>query len=108
MLVFEYQQKDLLDVTWDSINREQPFEVIISGKKIKILRRFITTFRKYIEAKERGIKNKRLLFPLALYGIWFPTFGATLIHASTWRVETRLDGIANRLIVSFVPDEVVP
>ena len=103
MLALDYQQENFSDVAWDAIDRGEPFEVVITGKKIKILRKFIVLFLKYEEAKRRRHPSKGLLPLLALYGIWFPTFGSILIHASTWRVNTRLEEMANRLIVSFAP-----
>lgn len=103
MITLQYQQDDLLNASRSEIDQERPFEIVVTGQKVRILKTLIATFSRYHETKKKGGTNKFLLLPLALSGIWFPTFCAVLIYADTWRVETNFEASRNRLTVSFMP-----
>jgi hypothetical protein len=73
MVTLQYQQHDFSDVAWATIDRGEPFEVVVTGRKRKPVRKLITAFLHYYATKRRGRPNKLLLVPLALFGLPFPT-----------------------------------
>jgi|GEM_PF-4363426 len=100
MLELEYQQEDFFNVAWDAVDRGQSFKVVVKGQRIKTLKKLITTYLRYTSKPE----NKRLLLPLALYGMRFPLFCAVLIHSTGWKVEMNVDELKKCMIVSFLSE----
>lgn len=101
MFTLEYQDGELDRIASSAVDRREPFEILVRGRKAKTVKKSILLYRKYLEAKESGKRKRSSLLKFACYGIRCPVLWGIYIHAEQQGIKIGLKEDREILTLSF-------
>ena len=108
MRVIEYGANDFDKSAWSTIDNKQPLQVLIRGPRRQPLKRALSYYREYVDARLRGGRKRLTWLKFGYYGFRTPTFWGIYNHAERAGMHITTEDRDDCLVVSFLPNPAGP